>query len=1161
MTFISDLIINNTALRIKTGEKLNKLWGDIGDKSQLLTSNRTSLVNAINELYTNSDGFVKKIGDTMTGSLIFSNTHGIVINNGPSYSLGIRDMGDINSSWARTMHSVRLKESIIDTMGHFGTATQLTFGYIGGTNYNVKSAIRWSPDGNVGIGLTGTNSPQEVLDVNGSIRMVRNGGSALSARDKGGIYIDTPTDTSTAEMIVRHRWSATNLTFGVGGTSNPSAGSMNSWGLYRWKNDRTANGTDGFIGWYGDDDNIRISALTGTGNRLVIAAANGNILTQTLPDFDGFVKKVGDTMSGILNFSTATAMVANSDVTFLAKGQQGTILANSALGSSNSIGVVIRPTGYTTAANQTIFSGDGFIRSYLHGDSSQWKQAYDWGDHSTKQYWNFDSITPRAVSLNSGTDADTYFDARNGGYVASYGGVGWLANGAFSGYGGLIHYRGTSANMALQIHYENGHNTTDGGRVAFRTKHNSGYTTWKEFYHTGNLPNQLQTLSISNSVGSISISNGNNVRLDSLAGRDYLDATVRLKETGLIPYRTLAGNTGYPSATIGGGIRWERVSTTTNQTGFYIHKTSGQDLLWYKTFDGENTENSWKMIADRDWVAAQGYDNAYALLPSSASTIIGKYYAQKGSVNVDDVKGNIAFYTQNNTVGSLDYCHHLSFGTNTTFNWQLRKAPTNGGGFGIRTRNSTGWTPWENIAYEAFIINQLQNYYTKTESLDLFVGVSNVQTIGGTKTFSNSPIVPTATLNSHAINKGQIESWVNSQGFSIQTLTAGTNIQISTNNVISATNTTYSAGTLALLNAGTDTSNRVWKTKDIADYVVAKLAQGADSIWEHTPQGGLRIRNYDSLATRDGAIAITKGGGATKINAIGIGTSVNSDGNDGIVVGPLSVNLGTYGTVVGPYSVNTAMEGVVTGPFLQNNQRGCTVTGRYNHPIQNATTNTINNYSPLFIIGNGKSASIRSNAYEMFSDGKGEFANVQSYKNQHSFGDMDIPNWKFIQDNIGGGDGNGSEDWVSNYGSQISVFEEQKANEQLGSSPYGGTGEILADQKFSNVDKPTLVYLGNDGIWRKWNNSANAEQGNLSNSAVLGIALGDMKSVLLRGYYVAKLSVELQDLVIEVNNGNMFHSINKGTLMAGSSTSFTERVFGYSINSEVAYFNPWMFKR
>lgn len=53
---------------------------------------------------------------------------------------------------------------------------------------------------------------------------------------------------------------------------------------------------------------------------------------------------------------------------------------------------------------------------------------------------------------------------------------------------------------------------------------------------------------------------------------------------------------------------------------------------------------------------------------------------------------------------------------------------------------------------------QLQQIYTRTESLGLFVGLNGVQTITDTKTFSSSPVIPNATLISHAVNLGQIQT-------------------------------------------------------------------------------------------------------------------------------------------------------------------------------------------------------------------------------------------------------------------------------------------------------------------------------------------------------------------------------------------------------------------
>lgn len=50
------------------------------------------------------------------------------------------------------------------------------------------------------------------------------------------------------------------------------------------------------------------------------------------------------------------------------------------------------------------------------------------------------------------------------------------------------------------------------------------------------------------------------------------------------------------------------------------------------------------------------------------------------------------------------------------------------------------------------------NYYTKNESLDLFVGLTGVQIIYNTKTFDESPVVPPGTLAGHAVNLEQLNS-------------------------------------------------------------------------------------------------------------------------------------------------------------------------------------------------------------------------------------------------------------------------------------------------------------------------------------------------------------------------------------------------------------------
>lgn len=770
MGYLSDLTINITALRITTGEKLNKLYADIGDKSQLNTTNKTSLVNAINELNTNSAGYVKKTGDAMSGPLNLSGVNSGIISDGSVRPIILRNMPSSTGGWARLTSQINLGGNVIDSMGHYGSPTSLSYGWIGGgVNYNDKHSIRWTADGKVGIGLHGSIIPNEALDIVGTIK-----------------------------------------------TSS-------------------------------------------------------------------------------------------------------------------------------------------------HGTSENWKQAYDRGDF--RDYGLGRYKTPAIPFSGLANETGFYF-------------------------------------------------VNDTNELIPGTTHK-----------------QAKVLRLGNSSFSA------------------LASTLILSHNG-------------------------------NELGYRYADTEPTVRLWTSANLRSNEENDSRY--DSKYIAVgQGSPTGGTTFPDADRLVNGSAWVS-GDNRPKDRNSAIVSFTP---FSGGSYGFQLGARFSDLF---------------IRSKEAGTYQEWREVWTTKNFSKD--NYYTKNESLGLFVGLNNTQSIGGTKTFSSSPIIPTATLNSHAINKGQMESWV-----------------------------------------------------------TAQIAEGADSIWEHTPQGGLRIRNYNALATRDGAIAITKGGGATKTNAIGIGTSVNSDGNDGVVAGPLSANLGSYGTVVGPYSVNTPMEGVVIGPYLHNNQRGCTVTGRYNDPILNATTNTITDNSPLFLIGNGKAPSIRSNAYVMKSNGRGDFSNIQSYKAQHEFNDMDIPNVKWIKDNISGG-GSGSEDWVSDYGSGISLFNETKANNELSDSNYGdGSGEMLSDQNII-ANESTLVYLGNDGKWRKWTDTSNPEHANIGNTAVLGILLGDLKTILLKGYYSGKISPELLSLVEGKNSGKIFHSFNKGSVTSVSNTSNVERVFGYSINTTIGYFNPWMFK-
>ncbi|WP_435525359.1 pyocin knob domain-containing protein [Chryseobacterium indoltheticum] len=71
---------------------------------------------------------------------------------------------------------------------------------------------------------------------------------------------------------------------------------------------------------------------------------------------------------------------------------------------------------------------------------------------------------------------------------------------------------------------------------------------------------------------------------------------------------------------------------------------------------------------------------------------------------------------------------------------------------------------WGNHANAGYLTNAaFSNYYTKNESLNLFVGNNGVETISNTKTFTDSPVIPPGILGTHAVNLNQLNSKANAQ--------------------------------------------------------------------------------------------------------------------------------------------------------------------------------------------------------------------------------------------------------------------------------------------------------------------------------------------------------------------------------------------------------------
>lgn len=111
--------------------------------------------------------YVKKAGDTMTGSLTMSNGANTVIN---------KDLSTITagSGFARDMFRLTGTNGTVDVMGWQGTVdssgniTTFGYGYLGGSAYNVKNAIRWNSAQQVRIGSTGVPGGSYALEVDGN---------------------------------------------------------------------------------------------------------------------------------------------------------------------------------------------------------------------------------------------------------------------------------------------------------------------------------------------------------------------------------------------------------------------------------------------------------------------------------------------------------------------------------------------------------------------------------------------------------------------------------------------------------------------------------------------------------------------------------------------------------------------------------------------------------------------------------------------------------------------------------------------------------------------------------------------------------------------------------------------------------------------------------
>ncbi|KGO78705.1 hypothetical protein Q763_17095 [Flavobacterium beibuense F44-8] len=120
-------------------------------------------------------------------------------------------------------------------------------------------------------------------------------------------------------------------------------------------------------------------------------------------------------------------------------------------------------------------SSNFYLRSKEAGSWQSWKRIWHSGDFSQTNIdnwnasWSNKKIDAIYVNGGDGTDANIEFSGA-GGHKFSYGSGTWLANRAWSAYGGLITFKRNDINAhGLQFQYDVGHLNPIGGRLAFRT--------------------------------------------------------------------------------------------------------------------------------------------------------------------------------------------------------------------------------------------------------------------------------------------------------------------------------------------------------------------------------------------------------------------------------------------------------------------------------------------------------------------------------------------------------------------------------------------------------------------------------------------------------------------------------------------------------------------
>lgn len=418
MGFISDLLIEITSFRIRVGNKLNKLWGDIGNKATLTTTDKSNLVNAINEVNSNSS---KRIST--------------IINQGNNWYR-------IAKGTASGGHGCSF---IIIVERSYGNTNNESYTFSVNTAYNGKTTITQ---------LSGTSNARILTH----LRVVN------TIAD--GIHVDIKYNTTLSNtLFVRVLGSGEAIPATIAPEVTTGITELETTIGIRTTDDIFANKRVGSINGF---------EISGRTNNDIVLAGGGHRPVSDFALANDYLPLAGGTMTGDINFSTANTLgISKNGIKRLRFTTTETVLSSTVTGTT--AGIVFRPQGDSESTSQVTINGNGQINTYYHGNSSQWKQAYDWG--------NYGVYGLGQTSINNNTYSSIDFTDLLVGGASAHPTSFVMANGSSGlgqptgfAYSTGIHWNISSAvRMDLVIsHYSN--------RMAFR----SGGRDWSEVYHTGN---------------------------------------------------------------------------------------------------------------------------------------------------------------------------------------------------------------------------------------------------------------------------------------------------------------------------------------------------------------------------------------------------------------------------------------------------------------------------------------------------------------------------------------------------------------------------------------------------------------------------------------------------------------------------------------------------